>query len=40
MVWISPEQKYRQITYACYDASQKENFCQPGENWGALTEKE
>ncbi|NEN88887.1 MAG: 2OG-Fe(II) oxygenase [Okeania sp. SIO3H1] len=40
MVWISPEQKYRQITYACYDASQKEHFCQPGENWGALTEKE
>ena len=40
MVWIYPEQKYRQITYACYDGSKKEDFCQPGENWGALTEKE
>ncbi|NEQ35296.1 MAG: 2OG-Fe(II) oxygenase [Okeania sp. SIO3I5] len=40
MVWISPQQKYRQIKYACYDASQKEHFCQPGENWGALTAQE
>ena len=40
MVWIYPQQKYRQIKYAYYDASQKEHFCQPGENWGAFTAQE
>lgn len=40
MMWIYPQQKYRQIKYACYDASQPDHFCKPGENWGAFTAEE
>ena len=40
MVWIYPEQKHHHIKYACYDASQKQHFCKPGENWGAFTAKD
>ena len=40
MVWIIPQQKYRQTKYACYDGSQKEHFCKPDENWGAFTAQE
>ncbi len=36
-MWIYPQQKYHQVTYACYDASQPENFYLIDKNWGPFT---
>ncbi|NEQ35295.1 MAG: 2OG-Fe(II) oxygenase [Okeania sp. SIO3I5] len=40
MFWMYPEKKYNQAAFTCYDASEQSHFCQPGENWGALTAQE
>jgi PKHD-type hydroxylase len=40
MYWLYPQKKQADTLFVAYDAKDSNNFCPPGQNWGAFTDEE
>ncbi|NEP44712.1 MAG: hypothetical protein F6K35_38060, partial [Okeania sp. SIO2H7] len=40
MYWLYPNKKQADTIFVAYDAKDPNNFCPPGQNWGAFTAEE